>query len=108
MIVTENGIEYFDARSRFNIRGTRFSLAKPKGGRAGSNDAQLLREDQLLRYKSSKGGGAGSGDVFAPEFGPDAWFVKPNGTSTHAKGIAAMSKRNPNERKHSATNRRRK
>jgi RNA-binding protein NOB1 len=46
--INENGeISYFDnPKRRINLRGTKYSIAKPKGGR--HNEDLVLREDELM------------------------------------------------------------
>lgn len=97
-------------RRKHILRGTRFPLPKPKGGRY--NDL-ILREDQLLakahRLRAKKKDKEEL-DPFAPEYGEDTWH-QAAGMHYGAKGAAALLagwKNNPNERKHIATNRRRK
>ncbi|KAH7446006.1 hypothetical protein KP509_01G032400 [Ceratopteris richardii] len=42
-----NGVMHTGTRKRFNIRGTKYSLPLPKGGRQGVLENPILREDQL-------------------------------------------------------------
>ena len=78
----------------------------------GGKNAQqpVLREDQLLgRLRPRKA--AQEPDPFAPEYSPDTWLKSPGAAPAHAKGTAAAlnaSRRNPNERRHVSTNRRKK
>ena len=46
--INDNGeITYFDnPKRRINLRGTKYSIPKPKGGRHGND--MILREDQLM------------------------------------------------------------
>lgn len=48
MFINDNGeITYFDnPKRRVNLRGTKYSIPKPKGGRQGKD--MILREDQLM------------------------------------------------------------
>jgi RNA-binding protein NOB1 len=111
--IAPDGTEQYGVKKKHILRGTKFSLPKPKGGR--SKDV-ILREDVLmekarrLRRKHVRKG-MDELDAFAPEMmHNDAWFqtaALPGGD----KGAAALLagwKKNPNERKHIATNRRRK
>ena len=78
----------------------------------GGKNAQqpVLREDQLLG-KLRRQKAAEAPDPFAPEYSPDTWLKASGGAPAHAKGMAAAlssSRRNPNERRHVPTNRRKK
>ncbi|MCO5609858.1 hypothetical protein L7F22_064090 [Adiantum nelumboides] len=42
-----NGVVHTGTKKRFNIRGTKYSLPLPKGGRQGVSENPILREDQL-------------------------------------------------------------
>ena len=74
----------------------------------------ILREDVLLqripqlRYQAKKEGT----DPFAPEFGIETWHQRHDDLPPHVKAAAASLSmwkvKNPNERKHVRTNRRRK
>lgn len=115
-----DGAEQYGIRRKHNLRGTRFSLPKPKGGR--QDGVPVLREDVMLqRMPHMRAQVAKAGvevDPFAPEHGRDYWFAQDGGdgrkgsaAARHAKGAAALLagwKHNPNERKHVRTNRRRK
>ncbi|KAL4854488.1 RNA-binding protein NOB1 [Chlorella vulgaris] len=110
LVVGPDGSEQYGVRRKHILRGTRFPLPKPKGGRY--NDL-ILREDQLLakahRLRAKKKDKEEL-DPFAPEYGEDTWH-QAAGMHYGAKGAAALLagwKNNPNERKHIATNRRRK
>ena len=52
MQVDSNGVMQFGVRKRHNIRGTRYSLPQPKGGREAKNP--ILREDQLIKTGASR------------------------------------------------------
>lgn len=112
--VGPDGLEQFGVRRRHNLRGTRFSLPKPKGGRHGNSVAPLLREDVFLsKFKPPKRGKkTGDADdelAFAPEYNDETWFQanRLSGGKGAAYAMAAW-KHNPNERKAQRTNRRRK
>lgn len=99
VILADGGQEEYGYVTRHKLRGTRYSLPKPRGGR---HDVQpILREDVLLaRLPKSSGKKKTSEDVFACEFGPDTWCS--DRAPRHAKGILASldsAKRNPNERR---------
>jgi hypothetical protein len=73
----------------------------------------ILREDVLLQrvpqLRHTKK--AESADAFAPEFTDETWYQKSASLPPHVKAAAAALgtwKRNPNERRHVRTNRRRK
>ena len=116
----KTGAAAFGVRRSHCLRGTKFSLPKPRGGRGGSGP--ILREDQLLdamarAKRSSRGrkGGAKSAlaadddPLLAPELATaDAWFKASGGSNgglsaTAALGgataalVAAAWKHNPNE-----------
>lgn len=110
--ISPDGSEQYGVRKKHILRGTRYSLPKPKGGR---NRDPILREDQLLTKKhllrSKKASKAAELDPFAPEYTDETWHQ----VAAVAAGPASMAtllnsgwKKNPNERKHVATNRRRK
>ncbi|CAI5458756.1 unnamed protein product [Closterium sp. Yama58-4] len=66
-----DGVVHAGVRKRHNIRGSKFSLPMPKGGRTGAAKDPVLREDQLLpkngrrRFTQKKGKPT---DVLAPDF----------------------------------------
>ncbi|KAJ9520993.1 hypothetical protein QJQ45_022704 [Haematococcus lacustris] len=115
VVVGAGGAEFFGVRKNHTLRGTRFSLPKPKGGRAKN---PILCEDELLaRIKQRKQRPGRAVDAalnsFTPEFGSDTWH-KAHAASQAAlvtdKGAAYLLKgwkNNPNERKNVASNRRR-
>lgn len=114
------GQEQYGVRKRHNLRGSRFSLPKPKGGR--QNGVAILREDVMLQRMPHMRHGAKDQqiDPYALPSGLQTWSLLESGDSKrasntpgarHAKGAAAIMaswKHNPNERKHVRTNRRRK
>eukprot|EP00884_Botryococcus_braunii_P015629 jgi/Botrbrau1/274/Bobra.0022s0243.1 len=112
LVVGPAGAAHYGVRKKHVLKGTRFSLPKPKGGKNAGNP--ILREDQLLLARRRGGAharrGAAGPDAFAPEYGPDTWFR--GGTQqgpAHSKGKAALLtgwQNNPNERKNVRTNRR--
>ena len=66
----------------------------------------LLQRVPQLRQKKKE-----EADPFAPEFSNETWYQKSSALPAHVKAAAAsldVWKRNPNERKHVRTNRRRK
>jgi RNA-binding protein NOB1 len=111
--VTAEGAEHFGVRRKHVLRGTRFSLPAPRGGRR--EKAPLLREDQLIGARVARG--RRDEDVFAAEYNEESFA----GTSRAAHAGAAhlyrqkdlaesvfgATRKNPNERKHARTNRRR-
>ncbi len=119
------GTEHVGVRRRHNLRGTRYSLPAPKGGRYAVNP--VLREDQLsmMRVPSRGNKARAETDVFAVEFGHDTLFERPGQQpaavggraggggsappSLAAAGVAPVvgRMRNPNERRHQMSNRRR-
>ncbi|DBA86330.1 TPA: hypothetical protein ACH3X2_005564 [Trebouxia sp. C0005] len=111
-VIGPDGTEQYGVRKRFNTRGTRYSLPKPKGGY--QKNAPILREDvlmQKLNKRRNRKPKDEAVDAFAPEYGPDSWFQKNHGSAAQYKGAAAALaswKHNPNERRHTRTNRRKK
>ncbi|PSC73917.1 RNA-binding NOB1 [Micractinium conductrix] len=108
LVVGPDGSEQYGVKRKHILRGTRFSLPKPRGGR---HRDLILREDQLLAkaHRLRKKKEKEELDPFAPEYGQDTWH-QAAGLHYGNKGAAALMagwKNNPNERKHIATNRRR-
>ena len=122
VVVGASGAAAFGVRRSHCLRGTKFSLPKPRGGRGGSGP--ILREDQLLEAmararRSNRGrkgaraaaaaAAAGDDPLLAPELATaDAWFKAAGGengglSATAALGgataalVAAAWKHNPNE-----------
>jgi len=114
VVVGPNGAEQYGVRKKHILRGTKYSIPKPRGGR--SRDV-ILREDQLLTkkhlmraQKAADRAAQDQLDPFAPEYTADTWHqaaALPGGQQGAAALLAGW-KKNPNERKHRATNRRRK
>ena len=104
------GVEHVGVRRRHNIRGTRYSLPAPKGGRAVN---PVLREDQLsMRRMPSWGNKTRPEDEsYSAELGAESVFRRPGAgiPSLAAAGDAPVvgRGRNPNARKHNLSNRRR-
>ncbi|XP_049399333.1 RNA-binding NOB1-like protein [Solanum stenotomum] len=103
--VGENGIVIAARRPRISLRGTKFSLPLPQGGRDAVTKNPILREDQLPHkylYPKTKKKNKGD-DIFTP----DTIFL--NHTSKKAplqppvrKALAVFSgKRNPNDNHYS-------
>ena len=112
--VGPDGTEQYGVRKKHILRGTKFPLPKPKGGRASELilcEDQLLTKQHLLRAHLKKEQALKDAlDPFSPEYNLHTWHQ----AATMSKGKLGTSalmagwKRNPNERKHVATNRRRK
>ena len=109
VVVGVDGAETVGVRKQHCLRGTRFSLPAPKGGRARD---PILREDVLLaktRARAARGRRRGEGsvpDAFAPEAGDDAAWLAPRpgdeGPGARGGGVTAFLpgwKNNPNESK---------
>lgn len=120
VVVGSDGAEQYGVKMKHILRGTRFSLPKPKGGRSAD---PILREDQLLTKKhllrarkAAERAASEQLDPFAPEYTADTWHQAAALNYTAGAGaqgatmalLPGFGKRNPNERKHRATNRRRK
>ena len=71
-----DGAELVGVRRKHILRGTKFSLPKPKGGR---NYGPIMREDELLTKKhllrAKKAGAKAQLDPFAPEFTDETWVL---------------------------------
>ncbi|KAL8064225.1 hypothetical protein ABFX02_01G076400 [Erythranthe guttata] len=68
--VNENGIVLAARRPRISLRGTKFSIPSPQGGREGVTKNPILREDQLPQkflYPKNKKKNNQDGDVFIPD-----------------------------------------
>eukprot|EP00897_Mesotaenium_endlicherianum_P001720 jgi/Mesen1/1576/ME000134S00696 len=99
--VGENGTLQAGMRKRFNIRGTRYSLPMPKGGREGALVNPVLREDQLPKGPWKKKVLKGDESITSPDF--QTWFqglgVKGQGSKVKGPVTPFGSRRNPNERR---------
>jgi len=111
--VGANGAEQFGVRRKHKIRGTRFSLPAPKGGRR--EKAPILREDQLIGMRGAKK--RDDEDVFAAEYNEESFAGSSRGQKPgtahlyHQRDLmesGGFPKKNPNERRFVRTNRRRK
>ncbi|CAL6386459.1 unnamed protein product [Bathycoccus prasinos] len=112
-----DGAEHYGVRNKHVLKGTKYSIPMPKSGRTGKKMEPILREDQLIGRKITKKErelnniSKKTEDVFNCEFSEDKY-----GEYKHVgdaqKTIISIGggnvKKNPNERKHVATNRRRK
>jgi len=88
--VDESGaVQYYNSQKQVSIRGTRYSLPKPKGGRYGASQEPITCEDQLLkrgrRRKERKV------DPFDPE------FVFASKQRNARAGVGVGRRGNPNE-----------
>jgi len=113
LTVDGSGVEHVGVRRRHNLRGTRYSLPAPAGGRYAVNP--VLREDQLtMRRVASRGNKPKpESDDFAGELGVDAVFRRQENGRSSAPSLAAAGEapvvgrqRNPNVRRHNMSNRR--
>ncbi|KAK9915522.1 hypothetical protein WJX75_000206 [Coccomyxa subellipsoidea] len=108
VVVGPLGTEQYGVRKKHILRGTRFPLPKPKGGK--NKKDPILREDVLLqRVPQLRAKKKEAADPFAPEFGVETWHQRNSALPAHVKAAAAalaVWKHNPNERKHIRTNRR--
>eukprot|EP00890_Picochlorum_soloecismus_P003789 jgi/Picsp_1/4410/NSC_01916-R1_nin one binding protein len=111
--ISPEGAEQYGVRKKHILRGTRYSLPRPRGGK---NPDPILREDQLLTKKhllraKKAAAKAAELDPFAPEYTDETWHqvaAVSAGPASMATLLNSGWKKNPNERKHVATNRRRK
>jgi len=113
--VGADGAEVYGVKKQHILRGTKYSLPKPKGGR--NNKQPVLREDVFLQKVKALGGlkakkpaaAAADVDPFAPEFGVDTWHRSQQELAQH-RGLATLLqptwKSNPNQRKLTRSNRR--
>ncbi len=113
--VTADGVEQFGVRRKHVLKGTRFTLPMPKGGRR--EKAPILREDQLIGMRARRNKDADV-DVFAVEYNEES-FAGGRAMNAGAAHLYAQKellenasggnlKKNPNERRFVRTNRRRK
>ena len=111
--VGSEGVEQFGVRRKHVLRGTRFSLPQPKGGRR--EKAPILREDQLIGMRSARR--REDEDVFAAEYNDESFAGQSRGAQPgtahlfHQRELmeaGGFPKKNPNERRFVRTNRRRK
>ena len=113
--VTADGVEQFGVRRKHILKGTRFALPMPKGGR--KEKAPILCEDQLIGMRARRNKDADV-DVFAAEYNEESFaggravgagaahLYKQKELLENASG--GNLKKNPNERRFVRTNRRRK
>tara|TARA_B100001142_G_scaffold325046_1_gene377906 strand:+ start:14 stop:1681 length:1668 start_codon:yes stop_codon:yes gene_type:complete len=115
--VSSDGVEQFGVRRKHVLKGTRYSLPAPKGGR--TTKQPILREDQLIGMRAKRD--KAMDDVFACEFNEESFAGKSRG-SGNGRDAAHLYrqrellevasggnlKKNPNERRFVRTNRRRK
>ncbi|KAK9809158.1 hypothetical protein WJX72_010386 [[Myrmecia] bisecta] len=110
VVVGPDGAEQYGIRKRHILRGTRFSLPKPVGGK--NNQQPILREDVLMsKLPRMHKPRTEETDPFAPEFGADSWHLRSGSQQIQYSNTAALLagwKHNPNERRHTRTNRRKK
>ncbi|VFQ83502.1 unnamed protein product [Cuscuta campestris] len=105
--VGENGIVIAARKPRVSLRGTKFSLPLPQGGRNGVAKNPVLREDQLeqkfLYPKTKKKNKQGDDDIFTQ----DSIFVNHTDKKAHLQPpmrqtVAVFSgRRNPNDNHYS-------
>eukprot|EP01025_Chloroclados_australasicus_P019966 TRINITY_DN2097_c0_g1_i9.p3 TRINITY_DN2097_c0_g1~~TRINITY_DN2097_c0_g1_i9.p3 ORF type:complete len:176 (-),score=14.59 TRINITY_DN2097_c0_g1_i9:321-848(-) len=116
--VGANGAEFVGMRKRHILRGTRFSLPKPKQGRYANNP--ILSEDELMlqvqKLKNSSrlktGKAKDDTDPFAPEYGEDTWhqmaIVREGASVLNTSALNTNWRKNPNARKNMPRSNRRK
>jgi RNA-binding protein NOB1 len=100
VVVGADGTEVIGARKRHVLRGTRYSLPKPRGGRAGAAGNPILREDVFLQKVKALGGARASGprrsaaavDAFAPEYGADTWHETAGAGVAGGAGVPAAQR----------------
>jgi RNA-binding protein NOB1 len=114
--VGADGAEFYGVKKRHVLRGTKYSLPKPRGGRRGN---PILSEDMMRRQRPRKvkkaADAAEAADPFAPGYGATAAWTPgggagPGGGNVGDKGLAMMLsswKNNPNEVQGRRNNRRR-
>ncbi len=112
-----DGAEHYGVRNKHILKGTKYSIPMPKSGRLGKKMEPILREDQLIGRKITKKErelnniSKKTEDVFTCEFSEDKYGEYKH-VADAQKTIISIGggnvKKNPNERKHVATNRRRK
>ena len=93
----EGRVQYGE-RKRHNIRGTRFSLPAPKGGREGSARNPLLAEDELMMRKHLIRQGKKSKDKvdpFVPEYNSNTWHSSNNVTVPKVRTTTTTSNYHP-------------
>ncbi|MCO5600061.1 hypothetical protein L7F22_054169 [Adiantum nelumboides] len=93
-----NGVVHTGTKKRFNIRGTKYSLPLPKGGRQGVSENPILREDQLPKKMLRSKKKATIPDLTSPA---EAFVMKSGGKEKVEppirEALAIFSgKRNPN------------
>ena len=53
-VAADGSVHHNSLKRRQNLRGTKFSIPLPKGGRRGVNEDLLLREDQLPKRRKAR------------------------------------------------------
>uniref|UniRef100_A0A061S2A5 RNA-binding protein NOB1 n=1 Tax=Tetraselmis sp. GSL018 TaxID=582737 RepID=A0A061S2A5_9CHLO len=108
LTVGPDGSEQFGVRKKHNLRGTKYSLPKPRGGK--NSKDPILREDVLLaKGPRPKPKAAGAEDGWATEFGSNKqpMLLVSDGVRKSIAPLLNGWKHNPNERKQRSSNRRR-
>eukprot|EP00873_Tetraselmis_striata_P011824 jgi/Tetstr1/432088/TSEL_021559.t1 len=109
LTIGPDGQEQYGVRKKHNLRGTRYSLPKPKGGKKSVDP--VLREDVMMAKMSRrrpKKAAATEDHGWMTEFGGPQ---QQHGSVALQQGLAPLInswKNNPNERAHRGSNRRRK
>ena len=112
-IVVQGGeVVYLQRRRPTSLRGTRYSLPMPKGGRDSTDP--ILREDAPGLSRRGRPKIVGNDvDAFAPEYNEETWFQvnrvnkKGEALRRQMQELQHKAKGNPNARKLTRTNRRR-
>jgi RNA-binding protein NOB1 len=87
---------YMKKNKQFNLRGTKFSLPNPKGGRD-TKDAIVLREDQAEYQRGLQRKKKELLNVFDPDYVPPWLAGSEKRSHSFGKLTIGFGRRNPNE-----------
>lgn len=104
IMVGPEGREVFGVRRFHRLRGSKYSLPLPKGGK-NSRDPILSEDVLMARVGQRKGRNSGTNPSPENDFGQDAW-VKMAAAKKNMNDLLPNQRRNPNERKRGRSNRR--
>lgn len=91
-VAADGSVHHNSLKRRQNLRGTKFSIPLPKGGRRGVNEDLLLREDQLPKRRKAR-------DKDLMDEDTSGWTFSYKNKGQGAKNKVGHGRKNPNEKK---------